>query len=198
MRSSGIVAVSASSSYVLVIALRRVMHRQIPLNDEIYSKQVAIDHVHSCVAWVRSDGLIGSVNPALAKTVRMLPRELVGQHWEILFPENGVGHATRSLPAGVTDGKTTLVTQAQRPDGTLAQVQVAAGDDSRSQVAAGGTLLPDGRQDARTGIGTANSETYRGFNGCAAHPLTPTAAIRQSPEQAASRLRPGSGKAARA
>ena len=52
---------------VLVIALRRVLRRQAPLSDELYSKQVAIDHVHSGVAWVRADGTVGSVNPALAR-----------------------------------------------------------------------------------------------------------------------------------
>jgi len=100
------------------------MHRQIPLSDEIYSKQVAIDHVHSCVAWVRSDGLIGSANPALAKTVRMLPRELVGQHWEILFPKTEWPKLQETYRQALLMGKTPLETQAQRPDGTLAKVQV--------------------------------------------------------------------------
>ncbi len=58
--------------------LRRVLRRQAPLSDELYSKQVAIDHVHSGVAWVRADGTLGSVNPALAEApMKTTPRELV-------------------------------------------------------------------------------------------------------------------------
>jgi PAS domain S-box-containing protein len=109
---------------VLVIILRRVMHRQIPLSDEIYSKQVAIDHVHSCVAWVRSDGLIVSVNPALAKTVGMLPRELLGQPWEIIFPIEERPKLQEAYRQALLMGKYPLETQAQRPDGTLAKVRV--------------------------------------------------------------------------
>ena len=109
---------------VLVIALRRVLHRQIPLSDELSSKQVAIDHVHSCVAWVRADGLIGTINPALAKTVRMLPRELVGQHWETIFPLEEHPKLQEAHRQALLMGKTRLETQAQRPDGTLAKVRV--------------------------------------------------------------------------
>jgi len=124
MRSPALWLYLLAAVTVLIIVLRRVMHRQIPLSDEIYSKQVAIDHVHSCVAWVRSDGLIGSVNPALAKTVHMLPRELVGQHWEILFPKTEWATLQETYRQALLMGKTSLETQAQRPDGTLAKVQV--------------------------------------------------------------------------
>jgi PAS domain S-box-containing protein len=108
----------------LVIVLRRVLHRMAPLNDEIYSKQVAIDHVHSCVAWVRAGGLIGSVNPALAKTLRMLPRELVGQPWETIFPLEERPKLLEAHRQGLLMGKIRLDTQAQRPDDTLAKVRV--------------------------------------------------------------------------
>ena len=43
-------------SVLLVIALRRVLARQAPLSDELYSKTVAIEHVQSGVAWIRADG----------------------------------------------------------------------------------------------------------------------------------------------
>src|SRR5580700_2358741 len=46
----------------LGIALRRVLRRQSPLNDELYSQQVAVAHVQSGVAWVRADLTFGSVN----------------------------------------------------------------------------------------------------------------------------------------
>jgi PAS domain S-box-containing protein len=71
---------------VLVIALRRVMRRQQPLDDQLYSSRVAVDHVHSGVAWVRADGTIGSMNPSLAGTLGIKHGELNGHDWLLLFP----------------------------------------------------------------------------------------------------------------
>jgi PAS domain S-box-containing protein len=109
---------------VLVIALRRVLHRQIPLSDEIYAKQVAIDHVHSGVAWVRSDGTVGSINPALAKTLGLLPKELLGREWDTFFPLRDRPKLQDAYRQALLMGKTSLVTQAERPDGSLAHVKV--------------------------------------------------------------------------
>jgi PAS domain S-box-containing protein len=108
----------------LVIALRRVVHRQIPLSDEIYAKQVAIDHVHSGVAWVRNDGLIGSANPALAKSLRAIPRELVGSPWTSLFPANHRVRVEEAYSHALLNGKASLEVDAQRLDGSMAQVDV--------------------------------------------------------------------------
>jgi PAS domain S-box-containing protein len=108
----------------LVVVLRRVLHRQRPLNDELYAKQVAIDHVHSGVAWVRADGLVGSINPALAKTVGRLPRELVGQPWKIIFPQEERPRLEEAHRQALLMGRTVLETQTERPDGALAQVSV--------------------------------------------------------------------------
>jgi PAS domain S-box-containing protein len=124
MRSPALWLYLLAAVTVLVIVLRRVMHRQIPLSDEIYAKQVAIDHVHSGVTWVRADGLIGSVNPALAKTVGLLPRELVGQPWNIIFPLEERPRLEEAYRQALLMGKISLETQAQRPDGALAQVSV--------------------------------------------------------------------------
>jgi hypothetical protein len=57
----------------LVIKLRRVLRRLSPLNDELHSRQVAIAHVQSGVAWVRGDQTFGSVNQSFAETFNMLP-----------------------------------------------------------------------------------------------------------------------------
>jgi PAS domain S-box-containing protein len=124
MRSPALWLYLLAAVTVLLIILRRVMHRQIPLSDEIYSKQVAIDHVHSCVAWVRSDGLIGTVNPALSKTLQMLPKELIGQHWETIFAPEERPKVQEAHRQALLMGKTSLDTQAQRPNGTLAKVSV--------------------------------------------------------------------------
>src|SRR5258708_33391503 len=72
----------------LIIALRRVLRRQKPLDDELYSRRVAIDHVHSGVAWIRADGHVGTVNQAFASTVGALPKELTGQEWTLFFPQH--------------------------------------------------------------------------------------------------------------
>jgi PAS domain S-box-containing protein len=108
----------------LIAALRRVLHRQIPLSDEIYSKQVAIDHVHSGVAWVRSDRRVGSINPALAKTLGLLPKELLGREWDTFFPLRDRPKVLEAYSQALLGGKATLVTEAERPDGTRAQVRV--------------------------------------------------------------------------
>jgi PAS domain S-box-containing protein len=73
---------------VLTIALRRVLRRQKPLDDELYSKKVAVEHVQSGVAWVRQDGRIGSVNQSFAKTFRCLPEHLMEQVWVTLIAEH--------------------------------------------------------------------------------------------------------------
>jgi len=135
---------------VLVIVLRRVLHRQIPLSDAIYSKQVAIDHVHSCVGWVRSDGLIGSINPALAKTVGRLPKELLGQPWEILFPMEERPRVEEAYRRALLMGKIPLDTKAERPDGSLAKVRVllVTIHDHKSQFVGHYCLMEDMTREA--------------------------------------------------
>lgn len=108
----------------LVIVLRRVLRRQMPLNDELYSKQVAIDHVHSGVAWARGDGNLVSANPALAKILRAIPRELVDRNWETLFPEQEWAQLRDAYRQALLMGKVSLETVALRLDGTHANVNL--------------------------------------------------------------------------
>ena len=75
----------------LLIALRRVLRRQKPLDDELYAKNVAVEHVQSGVAWVRADGCFGSVNQSFAKTFRCESRELLGREWTKMFPASEHG-----------------------------------------------------------------------------------------------------------
>jgi PAS domain S-box-containing protein len=85
---------------VLIIVLRRVLRRQAPLNDELYSKRVAIEHVQSGVAWIRADGTFGSVNRSFAETVRCSPENLAGQEWYKMFPpeeHHRAGEAYRQM-----------------------------------------------------------------------------------------------------
>ena len=109
---------------VLVIALRRVLHKLTPLNDEVYAKQVAIDHVHSGVAWVRFDGNIGSANPAMAKTLGTVQRDLIGSPWIGLFPPQAKPQVEQAYSQALLSGKISVETQMLRRDGTLAPVDL--------------------------------------------------------------------------
>lgn len=70
---------------VLVIALRRVVRAQAPLTDELYSNRVAVEHVYSGVAWIRHDGMVGSVNQALADEFGG-KSDLLDHEWYLMFP----------------------------------------------------------------------------------------------------------------
>ena len=73
---------------------------------------------------MRNDGTIGSVNPALAKTMRVIPRELVGSAWTSLFPAKDRPRIEEAYSQALLMGKATLEVQAQRIDGSLAQANV--------------------------------------------------------------------------
>lgn len=124
MRSPALWLYLLAAVTCLVIILRRVLQRQAPLSDEIYAKQIVIDHVHSGVAWIRNDGTIGSVNPALAKTLGVIPRELVGSVWTNMFPLKERPRVEEAYRQALLMGKTSLEVQGQRFDNTLAQVSV--------------------------------------------------------------------------
>ena|SRR5579871_912985 len=109
---------------LLVIALRRVLRRQKPLSDELYSKQVAINHVHSGVAWVRADGTIGSVNPSLLATLGADSARVIGRDWLEIFPAAEREHLRESYRQMLLAGKISLECHAERLDGTLAEVGI--------------------------------------------------------------------------
>lgn len=72
----------------LGIVVRRLLRRLKPLDDELYSKRIAIDHVSSGVAWVPASGGLYSVNPALAQMLGATPAELAGRDWLQMFAES--------------------------------------------------------------------------------------------------------------
>jgi PAS domain-containing protein len=72
----------------LGIVVRRLLRRQKPLNDELYSKSVAIDHVSSGVAWVSSDGSLYSCNVSLAQMLGSSPEGLKGTAWLLMFSQS--------------------------------------------------------------------------------------------------------------
>jgi len=109
---------------ILVIVLRRVLRRQTPLTDELYSKKVAIDHVHSGAAWVCGDGKIGSMNPALATSLGARPEELVGQDWYLIFNERERDRVKEAYAQMLLVGIASLDANMERMDGSKAMQNV--------------------------------------------------------------------------
>ena len=109
---------------VLCIALRRVIHRQIPLSDEVYSTKVAFDQLQSGVAWVRDDGTLGTVNASLAGTLSADPKSLLGRDWLQIFVALDRDRAKESYTRMLLLGKTEFSAYGQRLDGTHAWLNV--------------------------------------------------------------------------
>src|SRR5258707_92431 len=109
---------------VLVIVLRRVLHRQQPLDDELYSKKIAFDHIHSGVAWVRQDGTVASMNPSLAGTFGAKYGELDGRNWLTLFPQSERARIEDSYRQALLAGMTSFQTSVERLDGSAAYLDV--------------------------------------------------------------------------
>ncbi len=168
---------------VLVIVLRRVLRRQAPLNDELYSKQVAIDHVHSGVAWVRADGTLGSVNPALAESLRTTPRELVGRAWQTLFPEKDRPGIQEAYGQALLSGRVSLQGSALRLDGSAAPVNLVLVTihDHKARLIGHYCLVEDRTRDARAGRGDAEINLGSSGGVAPSRPTSPKRAAGGSP-----------------
>ena len=92
----------------LVIALRRVLQRQKPLNDELYSNKVAIEHVHSGVGFVKADGKFGFVNQSLADSLRSKPEDLIDHEWYMMFPQRERNRVKEAYTQMLLQGIATL------------------------------------------------------------------------------------------
>jgi PAS domain S-box-containing protein len=109
---------------VLCIALRRVIHRQTPLSDEVYSTKVAFDHLQSGVAWVSGEGLLGMVNSSLAATLGSEPKALNGRDWLSIFPKQERERILEAYSRMLLLGRTEFNTYGLRADGTCAWLNV--------------------------------------------------------------------------
>lgn len=103
---------------VLGIVLRRVLARQKPLDDELFLKQVAIEHVQTGVAWVRKDSTIGSINHSFAATFRAAPNQLVGQQWLKMFPAEEHHRLRDAFSQALLGGMSSLDVAGARLDGS--------------------------------------------------------------------------------
>ncbi len=108
----------------LVIKLRRVLRRQSPLDDELHSKQVAIAHVQSGVAWVRRDLTFGSVNQSFADTFKMLPGDFAGREWYKIFGPDDHERIRDSYSRMMLTDMTSFEAAGKRSDGSLAWLNV--------------------------------------------------------------------------
>ncbi len=103
---------------VLVISLRRVVQRQAPLSDELYSSKVAVEHVHSGVGWVRGDGMVGSVNQSLSDSIGAKPGELLDHDWYLMFPRQERFRVKEAYTTMLLSGIASVDTSIERGDGT--------------------------------------------------------------------------------
>jgi PAS domain-containing protein len=122
---------------VLTIVVRRLLQKQKPLTDELYSKRLAIDHVSSGVAWVPAGGRLGSVNLSLANLLSASAEQLAGRNWLEIFPaseRSRLEEAYRQmLLAGIASIDT--VTLDVRGVATARSVVLVAVHDHRTRLA---------------------------------------------------------------
>ncbi len=109
---------------VLAIALRRVLRRQTPLSDELYSTKVAFDRLQSGVAWVPADGRLAMVNTSLASTLGADPQALVGRDWLDVFPPRERERVRECYSRMLLVGMMEFDAEGQRADGTYAWLHV--------------------------------------------------------------------------
>jgi PAS domain S-box-containing protein len=68
--------------------------------------------------------LVSFINPALAKTVGLLPREIIERSWMNFFPMGERRRVEEAYSQALLMGKINLQTLAHRSNGTLARVNI--------------------------------------------------------------------------
>jgi PAS domain S-box-containing protein len=102
---------------LLVIILRRVSRRLTPLDDELYSKKVAIEHVYTGVAWVDANGRVGSINPALERSLGVEQSSLKGRDWLEIFVAADRDRVREAFSQMLLAGKIAFEARGSRADG---------------------------------------------------------------------------------
>ena len=108
----------------LTIVLRRVLRRQTPLNNQLYSKNVAIEHAQTGVASVRADGTFESANQSFAKALNVAERDLIGQEWYKMFPPQEHRRVREAFAQTLLAGVTSLDVNGARPDASTVWLNV--------------------------------------------------------------------------
>jgi PAS domain-containing protein len=130
---------------VLAISLRRVLQRQKPLDAELYSSKVAVEHVHSGVGWVRSNGILGTVNQSLADSLGADPGVLLDHDWYQMFPDQERLPVKEAYTFMLLAGIATLETRIERRDGVQRPVnlRLVAVHDHRLRLVGHHCLIQD-------------------------------------------------------
>jgi len=130
---------------ILTIVLRRVLHRQKPLDDELYSKKVAVEHVQSGVAWVRADGTFGSVNQSFARALNTSAPELIGKEWFTMFPSEEHHRMNEAYRQTLLAGVHSFDARAVRVDGSEVwlNVKLVAAHDRKMRFVGHHCLIED-------------------------------------------------------
>lgn len=92
----------------LGIVVRRLLRRQNPLIDDVFSKRVAIDHVHDGVAWVNAGGRMDYLNPALARMLDATPEQIQGKSWLEIFARRDRARVEAAFSQMLLAGKASL------------------------------------------------------------------------------------------
>jgi PAS domain S-box-containing protein len=133
---------------LLVISRRRLRLRIIPLDDAVYSSKVAVEHVHSGVAWVSVDGKVSSPNQSLVNSMGTTPADLVGRDWYSMFAPEERGKVKKAyaqmLLAGIASIETTIV----RSGGSnrAVDLRLVAGHDHKMRLVGHHCMLHDRAQ----------------------------------------------------
>ncbi len=109
---------------LLGIVLRRVLRRMTPLNDALYSKSVAIEYVHTGVAWVGIDDKLRTVNPALASSLEAVAKDLIGHDWCDLFVPSDRERVRQAYTQMLLMGRASVKARGVRLGGTHAWFEV--------------------------------------------------------------------------
>jgi len=100
------------------------MALQTPLQDEVYMRTVAIEHVQSGVAWVRADGKIRSINASFANTLGGEPRKIMGRDWYELFAQQDRNKMQEAYSQMLLLGRATLEVHGRRLDGSYSGLEM--------------------------------------------------------------------------
>jgi len=111
-------------SVLLTMALRRVVARQTPLTDELYAKTVAMEHIQSGVAWVRSDCTVSAMNAAFLEILSGRLQDFRGRHWHTMFAEQEEPQLEANYRQMLLLGKVTFDAYGKRVDGSYAGLEV--------------------------------------------------------------------------
>ncbi len=111
-------------SVLLVVALRRVIARQDPLEDEVYRRTVAVEHVQSGVVWINSDGKVSSVNASFASILGGESKSICGQDWYEIFAPPDRGKMEEAYSQMLLLGRANAEVHGRRVDGSFSALEV--------------------------------------------------------------------------